>query len=31
MATTERWDDIVALVSQRGFVTVGELSRLCDV
>ena len=31
MATAERWDDIVALVSQRGFVTVGELSRVCDV
>ena len=31
MATTERWDDIVALVSRRGFVTVGELSRVCDV
>ena len=31
MATAERWDDIVALVSQRGFATVGELSRLCDV
>ena len=31
MRTAERWDDIVAMVSQRGFVTVGELSRVCDV
>ena len=31
MATAQRWDDIVALVSQGGFVTVGGLSRVCDV
>ncbi len=31
MATAERWDEIVVLVGQRGFASVGELSRQLDV
>ncbi len=31
MPTSERLNQIVALVEERGFISVGELSQLCDV
>lgn len=31
MPTSERLDHIIALVEERGFISVGELSQLCDV